>query len=118
MYIKFVVSRNANVNGFLRPQAQISWRAGGRLYKWIVRRNWAVRSYAKNFSKKINQILRVTSLGVVSQGNINVTIGVQSEGRHRYDWWLWRGGPPQGELPDWLVKPHRAVGGEPSHTIV
>jgi hypothetical protein len=52
----------------------------GRLYKWIVRRNCAVRSYAKNFSKKITQILRVTSLGVVSHGNVKVTIRSKVKG--------------------------------------
>jgi hypothetical protein len=52
----------------------------GRLYKWIVRRNCAVRNYAENFSKKITQILRVTSLGVVSHGNIQVAIGSKVKG--------------------------------------
>ena len=52
----------------------------GRLYKWIVRRNCAVRRYAKNFSKKITQILRVTPLGIVSHGNIKVAIGSKVKG--------------------------------------
>jgi hypothetical protein len=52
----------------------------GRFYKWVVRRNCTVRSYAKNFSKKITQILRVTSLGVISHGNIKVAIGSKVKG--------------------------------------
>src|SRR5207237_737180 len=52
----------------------------GRLYKWIVRRNCAVRGYAKNFSKKITQILSVTSLGIVSHGNIKVAISSKVKG--------------------------------------
>ena len=36
--------------------------------------------YAKNFSKKITQILRVTPLGIVSHGNIKLAIGSKVKG--------------------------------------
>jgi len=107
MYIKFVVPRNANVNGFLRPECPNLMAGRGRLYKWIVRRNCAVRSYAKNFSTKITQILRVTSVGVVSHGNIKVGHRVQSEGRRHLISGCGEGVQLKEGLPYYLVKPHR-----------
>ena len=80
MYIKFVVPRNANVNGLPKTQCPNLMAGRGQLYKWIVRRNCAVRRDAKNFSKKMTQILRVTPLGIVSYGNIKVATGSKVKG--------------------------------------
>src|SRR5207302_9158445 len=88
-----------------------------RLYKWIVRRNCAVRSYAKNFYKKITQILRVTPLGIVSHGNIKVAIGSKVKGAAIRSGGCGEGVQLKEDYPTAWYN-HIAVGGEPNHTIV
>jgi hypothetical protein len=89
----------------------------GRLYKWVVSRNCTVGIYAKNFSKKISQSLSVTSIGIVSHGNIEFAIGSKVNGAAIMIGGCWEGVQlKDNSATAW--QNHIAIGSEPNHTIV
>ena len=89
----------------------------GRLYKWIVRRNCAVRNLCEEFFQEDYSNSESYFPGIVSHGNIKVAIGSKVKGAAIMIGGCGEGVQLKEDYPT-AWQNHIAVGSEPNHTIV